>query len=127
MRTYIDSDILIWHLRGEPRATQFLRQMAADPSSELWIGAMQRAEIVFFMREEEVKATLALLAQFKTAPVTQAVVDQGSSIYRKWNPVCGIDINDAMLAATMLLNGGRIFTLNVKHYPMPDIPVARPW
>ena len=30
MRVYIDSDILIWHLRGETRARNFLRKKAAE-------------------------------------------------------------------------------------------------
>ena len=49
MRAYVDSDILIWHLRGEPKAARFLRSLAAAPVTELWGGALQRAEVVFFM------------------------------------------------------------------------------
>lgn len=50
MRGYVDSDILIWHPRGNGRAKTFLRRLARQGSVERWTGAMQRAEIVFFMR-----------------------------------------------------------------------------
>ena len=30
VRVYVDSDILIWHLRGEPKAAALLRTLAAD-------------------------------------------------------------------------------------------------
>jgi len=53
MRAFIDSDILIWHLRGELKALKFLKKIRAKSEYELWIGAMQRAEVVFFMRLED--------------------------------------------------------------------------
>lgn len=46
MRAYIDSDVLVWHLRGECRALDFLRRLRDDGEHELWTGTMQRAEIV---------------------------------------------------------------------------------
>ncbi len=64
MRAYIDSDILIWQLRGERKAS-FLRRLAHQRATELYTGALQRAEIVFFMRESEEAATLSLLSRFK--------------------------------------------------------------
>ena len=85
MRAYVDSDILIWHLRGERKAAACLRALEAEPDVELWTGALQRAEVVFFMRPEERASTLTLLSKFKTEPVTQAIVDQGAEFYRRWN------------------------------------------
>ena len=127
MRAYVDSDILIWHLRGERKAAAFLRALEAEGGVELWIGALQRAEIVFFMRPAEGASTLLFLSRFKTEAVTQAVVDHGATFYRRWNPSHGIDVNDAILAATVALTGGKIYTLNVKHYPMPDVAVIQGW
>ena len=69
MRAYIDSDVLIWHLRGERRALEFLRGLRRDGTYELWTGAMQRAEVVFFARPEEEEATALFLSLFRTAPV----------------------------------------------------------
>jgi predicted nucleic acid-binding protein len=127
VRAYVDSDVLIWHLRGEVKAAQMLRDLSAERGTELWTGALQRAEIVFFMRPAEEAATRAFLSRFKTEPVTQAIVDRGAEFYRKWHPSHGTDVNDAILAATAAATGGRIHTLNVKHYPMPDIPVVKAW
>jgi hypothetical protein len=126
IRTFVDSDILIWHLRGDPNARGFF-EARIEEGSELWIGALQRAEVTFFMREREVPHTLHFLSHFKTAPVTQDVVDDGATLYRHWNRSHGVDVNDAILAATVMARGGRIFTLNLKHYPMPDLPVYRGW
>ena len=127
MRAYIDSDVLIWHLRGEKKASKLIRHLRDEEKLELWIGAMQRAEVVFFMRPEEVSSTELFLSQFKTASVDQSIIDQASKLYRKWNPSHGIDINDAILAATVQSTGGKIYCLNVKHYPFSDIPVQKAW
>ncbi len=127
MRAYVDADVLIWHLRGNRQALEFLKRLSTEPGHELWIGAMQRAEVVFFMRPGEEEQTLLFLSQFKTAPATQEIVDAAGRLYRQWQPSHGLDINDAILAATALQTGGQVFCLNVKHYPMPDFPVKRAW
>ena len=127
MRAYIDSDILIWHLRGASEAEKFLRSLSGEQGIELWIGALQRAEVVFFMRPAEETATLAFLSHLKTEPVTQQVVDDAAALYRRWHASHGVDINDAMLAATAGRTGGKIYTLNTKHYPMPDLIVLKAW
>lgn len=127
MKAYIDSDVLIWHLRGERMALNLLRRLRDKERYDLWIGAMQRAEVVFFMRPEEEESTLIFLSQFQTASVDQHIVDRAAELYRKWNPRHGTDINDAILAATAIQKGGIIYTLNDKHYPMPEVIVKRAW
>ncbi len=127
MKAYIDSDVLIWHLRGERKALNLLRRLRNKEKFDLWIGAMQRAEVVFFMRPTEEMATLLFLAQFQTAPIDQEIIDRAGGFYRKWNPKRGTDINDAILAATAIQTGGKIYTLNTKHYPMSEVAVQRAW
>jgi len=127
MRAYIDTDVLIWHLRGEHRALRFLQGLRDAGEYELWTGAMQRAEVVFFVKPDEEESTLQFLSQFKTAAVDQEIVDSAALFFRRWNPSHGIDPNDAILAATAKRTGGRIFCLNKKHYPMTDIPITKAW
>ena len=127
MRAYVDADVLIWHLRGEEPARGFLAGLRADPAYELWMGALQRAEVLFFTRSGEESATLQLFSQFKTAPVSQEVVDAAAKIYRRWNPSHGMGVADAMLAATVRLTGGKLYSLNTRHFPLDDIVVERAW
>lgn len=125
MRAYIDSDILIWHLRGKREAFKFLKELKSDAQYELWVGALQRAEVVFFMKPGEVEKTELFLSEFATAPVDRDIVDAAGSLYREWNPSHGVEVNDAILAATALKTGGKIYTCNIKHYPMPNLVVAK--
>jgi predicted nucleic acid-binding protein len=127
MRAYVDSDVLIWHLRGDHKALRFLQRLRDSEENELWTGIMQRAEIVFFMKPEEETATLLFLSQFKTTAIDQRIVDAAGALYRRWQPSHGLDINDAILAATVMQTGGQIFCLNTKHYPMPGLLVKKAW
>ena len=86
MKAYIDSDVLIWHLRGEAKALKLLKRLRDREQCELWTGAMQRAEVVFFMRPAEEPATLLFLSQFQTAAVDQQIIDKAGEFYRQWNP-----------------------------------------
>ena len=104
MRAYVDSDVLIWHLRGEKKALRLLKRLFMRPG------------------EEEEGTELFL---FNTAPVDESIVDAAASLYRTWHPSHGIDVNDALLAAAAMQTGGRIFCLNLKHYPMPGLHVTR--
>jgi predicted nucleic acid-binding protein len=127
MRVYIDSDIMIWHLRGEMRATRLLERLSMTAGTELWTAAMQRAEIVSFVRAGEEQATMSMLAHIRTEPLTQPIVDRAAQLYRRWNPTHGIDVNDALLAATAATSGGTIMTQNLKHYPMPEAHARKGW
>ena len=126
MRAYIDSDILIWHLRRERKALGFLRSMR-DQQNTLCLGALQRAEVVFFMKPHERMDTLLLLSLFETASIDAGIVDLGGELYREFHPAHGIDIADALLAATVLKTGGKIYTLNTRHFPMRDLIIERAW
>jgi len=127
VRAYIDADILIWHLRGEAKARDLLIRLRDHERYDLYTGAMQRAEVVFFMRPEEEVETELFLSAIKTAPVDQGIIDVAGALYRQWHPTHGMDANDAILAATVMQTGGRIYTLNIRHFPLPEINVQRGW
>jgi predicted nucleic acid-binding protein len=127
MRIYVDSDVLIWHLRGQKKAFNLLQRLSNNKDYDLWTGALQRAEVVFFMRTDEADATSLFLSRFQTAPVDADIVDMAGALYRQWHPSHGIDVNDAFLAATAMKTGGKIVTLNVKHFPMTDLVVEKAW
>lgn len=91
------------------------------------MSAIQRSEVVFFMRVGEEATTMRVLRRFQTHPVTEEIVDLAATYYRRWNPSHGTDENDAILAATVALTGGKVVTQNTRHFPMTDIVVARGW
>ena len=126
MRLYVDADIIIDHLRGRSLARQLISRFIAD-GEQLWVAATQRAEVLFHLRRGEEAAAYAILAEFTTQPLTEAIVDVGAEYYRRWHPSHGTGREDALLAGTVALTGGRLVTQNIRHFPMPDIDVQQGW
>ena len=60
-------------------------------------------------------------------PVIRKIGMLAEKLYRKWNPRHGTHVNDVILAATAIQNGGRIYTLNIKQYPMPEVVAQKAW
>ena len=127
MRAYVDSEIMIRHLRGKRKALKFLRQLSDNTAYELWTGALNRTEILASMHVGEEENTLLFLSHFKTALVDQEIADLSAELYREWSPTYGLDMNAAFLAATAIRTGGRIFSLNKMMYPMPEVAVEKAW
>ena len=127
MKVYIDSDILISHLRGVQEAYNLIKRLRDKERFSMWIGAMQRAEVVFFMKLEEEEKTRLLLNQFQTAPVDHSIVDMAATLYRQWGSSHGTNMNDAFLAATAIQTNSKLFTMNPGRYPMPNLDVEKGW
>ena len=126
MRCYVDADILIDYLRDRPLAVALIRRLVTS-DEDLWISAIQRAEVVFHVLRGEESPTAQLLSLFHTHPVDEDVVDVAAALYRQWHPSHGVGVNDALLAGTVRITGGRIITQNVRHFPMTDIAVEQGW
>ena len=91
------------------------------------VGMMQRVEVLFHMRPGEEVATFTLLEEMESHPLTTDIVELAATLFRRWRPSHGTGVNDALLAATALIHGGRIVTQNVRHFPMPGLIVERGW
>lgn len=119
-----DSTVLIAHLRGVVRATELLREAVREDAAACSV--LSRVEIEGGMRSAERAAVARLFDSLQVEPVTDAIaVRAGERLraYRRSHP--GIDVVDYVIAATAELQGARLLTLNVKHFPMvPDLEPA---
>ena len=98
MKVFIDSDVIIWFLRGDAKAKDFFGTICLSKQHELWIGALQRIEIVFNMRKSEEKETMKFPARLsftlqsvdKTffAPAVQKM--QGNELVVSPDRICSI-------------------------------------
>ncbi len=76
---------------------------------ELHVGARSQRE------ERDIEAICAPLKSF---PVTVEIAKQAGNYLRHFALSHGIDIPDALIAATAEHHGLRLATLNVRHFPM---------
>jgi predicted nucleic acid-binding protein len=112
----VDTDVLIWHLRGLPAAREWLR--SARRSGPLAVSAISVAELTGGMRSAERREVWALLSALPTEPVTDAVARRAGELLRTYRRSHSIATSDALSAATALERGLELATLNVRHFPM---------
>jgi predicted nucleic acid-binding protein len=124
---FLDADILIWHLRGLVPASALLRELAANPDVCLKVSAVQWAEVFFHLRPDEQVIGAVLDSMLETTPVTKAVLEKAADLHRRWSRSHGTGVNDAILAATVILADAGLVTQNLRHFPMPELRVERGW
>lgn len=110
----VDTDVLIWHLRGLPRATQRL-----DRLPRLTISAITWLELLHGMRSRaELQAVQKSLALRNTEqlPVTPAITIRAVSLMENLSLSHGLGMGDALIAATALEHSLPLLTANVKHF-----------
>ncbi len=116
----LDSDVVIWHLRGRQSVASCVVILARR--GRLGLSAITRAEVLQGMRESERKATLGFLDACETLPVTVETADRAGDIVRSFR-VRGVTLAlpDALIGATAMLAGLPLYTCNPRHYPLEGL------
>jgi predicted nucleic acid-binding protein len=110
----VDTDVLIWHLRGYPQATRRLDQL-----NPLTISAVSYLEVLQGMRNKaEFQAVQKMLQrrQAVTLPITEAITGRAIELMQTMALSHGLQIGDALIAATALEHAMPLLTGNVRHF-----------
>ena len=121
MTVLVDSDILIDVTRGrdEVVVSQWIELSRSEdlilysPVSvgELWAGA----------RPAEHDILHSLFRALSCAVIDAETGRQAGDILRRYRKSHGVELGDALIGATALSNGARLWTRNKKYYPMKDL------
>ena len=109
--------MLVDYLRGHPAAVSVLEKERS--TGVLHASEITRLELLVGMRSKEEERTRSLLSALYWHPVDEDVAERAGALGREWLPShSGIDSADLAIAATALLAGLRLLTMNVRHFPM---------
>ena len=123
MTVLVDTSVLIDYLRGHIAAAAVLE--AERTTSVLHASEMTRLELLVGMRPAEEALTRSLLSTLTWHPVDAEVAERAGALGRRWLPSHrSVDGADLAIAATAMLIGARLLTINVRHFPM--FPGLRP-
>ena len=116
----VDTDVLIWVLRGHAKAARAVdlapaRALSVVTYMELLQGARDKNEL------RTIKAYLADL-RFRLLPLTENIGHRASIYMEEYTLAAAVSMADALLAATAVENAETLLTANHKHYkPIKDL------
>jgi len=120
MKFLIDSDVIIWALRGQRETLELLRTL--QPAGIPVCSPISIIEVKLGVRSGEEKKTNVFLDSLEVYPVDRWVADKASEYItecRRKGVTLGIP--DAIIAATCIIYELTLVTYNTKHYPMTEI------
>jgi len=110
----VDTDVLIWHLRGYPQATRRLDELGA-----LTLSAVSYLGVLQGMRNKAELVAVKKMLQHRMAtllPLSEAITQRAIELMESITLSHGLQMGDALIAATALEHGLPVLTANVKHF-----------
>jgi predicted nucleic acid-binding protein len=110
----VDTDVLIWHLRGYPQATRRLDELSA-----LTLSAVSYLEVLQGMRNKAELTAVKKMLQHRAAnllPVSEVITQRAIELMEAITLSHGLQMGDALIAATALNHGLPLLTANLKHF-----------
>jgi predicted nucleic acid-binding protein len=122
-----DTDVIIWALRGNKKAIKKI-----DSTDVLQISAISYMELLKGVRNKQelhnLKQTLHTLA-FEIIPVDENISHRAMIYIEEYGLSSGIDLPDALIAATVIEKNFSLCSANSKHYkviPNIELDTFRP-
>lgn len=116
----IDTDILIWVLRGNEKYTSLLKNLARKET--LTISTITIAEIYKNIYPAELVRTENLLNELQNFDVTPLIAKQAGLYWQEYSKkLKNLSLIDCLVAATANTNEVILVSLNRRHFPMRDI------
>lgn len=123
----IDTNILVDALRARPPAMAFVVQQRSAGAAQVSI--ISAMELVAGCRNATELAQLQQwLLNLNVLPVSAVTSQHALQLMEAYSLSHGLDIPDALIAATALEQGLNLHTLNVRHFQMiPGLTVVKPY
>jgi predicted nucleic acid-binding protein len=119
-RFLLDSDVIIWHLRGRKEVTEVLRDL--QRSGLPACSALSVLAIQLGVKKGEEEKTDRFLKSLRIFDVNMEIANRAARLIRE-RKAKGIilDLPDSVIAATCILHELILVTYNTKHYPIAEI------
>ena len=121
----IDTDVLVWYLRGHLGAAEFLE---AIPFQERCTSVVVWMELVQGARHrDEVRTIRRFLSEnfARSHPLSERISTRALALMEEYAPSHGLRLADALVAATAIEESESLATANVRHFkPLPGLRLA---
>jgi predicted nucleic acid-binding protein len=122
----LDSDIIIWHLRGRIEITEMLKDLQRSGLPACSAISILEVQLGVKTKDEEGK-TDRFLESLKVFDVNMDIAKMAARLIREYKAKgVTIDIPDSIIASTCILNDMILVTYNRKHYPISELKFHLP-
>ncbi|HEY2930847.1 MAG TPA: type II toxin-antitoxin system VapC family toxin [Acidobacteriota bacterium] len=120
----LDSDVIIWWLRGESPYDSLIPALLQRDS--LFWTPISVAELFAGARTSEEPELEKLFLILDVLAITAEIGRYAGYYMRRFSKSHGVELADALIAATAHSHNFPLWTLNRRHYPMKDIRFFSP-
>ena len=120
MNYLIDSDVVIEILRKNVSLAKELKDLSGQGNLICYC-PVTMAEIYHGLRPGEEEETADFFYQMECLPIDSDIGEKAGYYLKTYRKSHKLQLGDALIAATAFCKKVCLFTLNVRHYPMPDI------
>ena len=121
----LDTSILIDLLRGSKPARDWIDSLSENARL---ISVITAAELLAGCRNRtEQRAVEREIALYGLVWISEDVAQTALEFYKQFHLSHNVGFLDCLVAATALKNELRLATLNLKHFPFPDLKSERPY
>ena len=114
----VDSDILIWVLRGNRQITEKFNKTVIETEGNIFITPVQIAEIYAGVRPKEEAMVESFISSLGVIAIDEKIGRQAGDFINIYGKSHSVTLADAMVAAASRVSGFEMWTRNKKHYPM---------
>ena len=124
----LDTDVLIEILRGNEAIRDELSALYLQGEA-LAYSPVTKAEVYAGLRSPERRVTEVLFLGLQCCSIDEMIGEHAGYFLRSYHKSHGVELADALIAATAKVYQAFLFTLNRRHYPMPELRLypARKW
>jgi predicted nucleic acid-binding protein len=123
-KVLLDSDVIIWYLRGRESTRAWVRQLSQHDVP--CCSTLSVTEVVAGMRPREETATREFLQALRAVEVDRNIAWQAGELIGTYGRRgITLDFVDATIVATCLRHRLFLATHNVKHYPIRELRFAQ--
>jgi hypothetical protein len=117
----VDSDIFIEVSRGHDPTIVAKWMELSESDALILFSPVSTAEVWAGARPAEYRKLEALFDALVCVPTEASVGRRAGEYLRRYRKSHAVELGDALIAASAVASGGRLWTRNRKHYPMPEL------
>lgn len=121
MTVLVDSDVLIEVSRARDPTIVAKWMELSESDALILFSPVTAAEVSASARPAEYPKLEALFDALVCLPTEVSVGRRAGEYLRRYRKSHAVELGDALIAASAVTSGGRLWTRNRKRYPMPEL------